>query len=132
MTDVGGRCPDCAPRRRLPQFEVGPLYLLRGAAAALVAGAALGLAWGLLLPGGYGFFGLFIGAGVGFGVGETVSLATNRKSGPALQVTAVLGVLLAYIIRNLLSVETVLPAGDLYGYITVAVGMIVATGRLRF
>jgi hypothetical protein len=116
----------------LPQFEVGPLYLLRGAGAALAAGAALGLAWGLLLPGGYGFFGLFIGAGVGYGVGETVSLATNRKSGPALQVTAALGVLLAYIIRNLLSVETVLPADDLYGYITVAVGMIVATGRLRF
>jgi len=132
MTDVGGRCPDCAPRRRLPQFEVGPLFLLRGAGAALAAGAALGLAWGLLLPGGYGFFGLFIGAGVGYGVGETVSLATNRKSGPVLQVTAALGVLLAYIIRNLLSVETVLPAGDLYGYITVAVGMIVATGRVRF
>ena len=132
ITDVGGRCPDCAPRRRLPQFEVGPLHLLRGAAAALVAGGVFGLAWGLLLPGDYGFFTILIGAGVGYGVGETVSLATNRKSGPALQIAAGLGVLLAYVIRNLLSVEKVLPAEDLFGYVAAAVGVIVASGRLRF
>ena len=39
MTDVGARCPDCAPRKRLPQFEVGPVYLARGGAAATAAGA---------------------------------------------------------------------------------------------
>lgn len=132
MTDVGGRCPDCAPRRKLPQFEVGPLYLLRGAGAALAAGAVLGALWGLLLPGDYGFFGIFVGAGVGYGIGETVSLATNRKFGAVLQITAAFGVLLAYGVRNLIWVSEVLPTDDLYGYIVLVIAMIVAAGRLRF
>jgi len=133
MTDVGARCPDCAPRKRLPQFEVGPVYLARGGAAATAAGAALGIVWWLLLPGDYGFFiGIFVGVGLGYGVGEAVSLATNRKFGPALQVAAALGVLLAYLVRNLFWVSEVLPSDDLYGYIVVVIAMIVAVGRLRF
>lgn len=132
MTDVGARCPECAPRRRLPQFEVGPLYLLRGAGAAAAGGAALGLAWGLILPGDYGFAGILVGFGLGYGVGETVSLATNRKSAPALQIMAASGVLLAYVIRNLIWASELLPTDDLYGFVVLAIGVIVAAGRLRF
>jgi hypothetical protein len=132
MTDVGGRCPDCAPRRRLPQFEVKPLFLLRGIGAAIAAGAVLGLAWGLLLPGDYGFFTIILGAGVGYGVGESVSLATNRKLAPVLQITAAFGVLLAFAIRNIFWASAVLVVDDLFGYIALVVGIIVAMGRLRF
>jgi len=132
MTDVGARCPDCAPRRRLPQFEVGPIYLLRGIGAAVAAGGALGLAWALILPGQYGLLGILIGAGLGYGIGESVSLATNRKLAPALQVTAICGVGLAYLIRNLIWADGVLVVDDLYGFIVVATAMVVAVGRLRF
>jgi hypothetical protein len=132
MTDVGARCPDCAPRRRLPQFEVGPLYLLRGIGATVSAGGALGLAWGFILPGQYGLLGILIGAGLGYGIGESVSLATNRKLAPALQVIAICGVVLAYIIRNLIWANAVIVTDDLYGFIVVATAMIVAAGRLRF
>ncbi|TMB70668.1 MAG: hypothetical protein E6J43_01375 [Chloroflexi bacterium] len=132
MTDVGARCPDCAPRRRLPQFEVGPLYLLRGAAAALAAGGASGLAWGLFLPGQYGLLGILIGAGLGYGIGESVSLATNRKLAPALQVVAICGVVLAYFIRNLIWANALVVTDDLYGFIVVATAMFMAVGRLRF
>ncbi len=132
MTDVGARCPDCAPRRRLPQFEVGPIYLLRGIGAAVAAGGALGLAWALILPGQYGLLGILIGAGLGYGIGESVSLATNRKLAPALQVTAICGVGLAYLIRNLIWADAVLVVDDLYGLIVVATAMVVAVGRLRF
>jgi len=132
MTDVGARCPDCAPRRRLPQFEVGPLYLLRGSAAAVSAGGALGLAWGFILPGQYGLLGILIGAGLGYGIGESVSLATNRKLAPVLQVIAICGVVLAYIIRNLIWANAVIVTDDLYGFIVVATAMFVAFGRLRF
>lgn len=132
MTDVGARCPDCAPRRRLPQFEVSPLYLVRGAAAAGASGAALGLVWGLVAPGSYGFFGILVGFGLGYAIGETVSLATNRKLAPVLQVTAALGVVLAWVIRNLLWTSELLPSNDLYGYIVLLVGMFVAAGRSRF
>jgi len=132
MTDVGARCPDCAPRRRLPQFEVGPLYLLRGAGAAVAAGGSLGLAWGLILPGQYGLLGILIGAGLGYGIGESVSLATNRKLAPALQVLAICGVVLAYFIRNLIWANALIVTDDLYGFIVVATAMFVAAGRLRF
>jgi hypothetical protein len=132
MTDVGARCPDCAPRRRLPQFELGPVYLLRGLGAAVTAAGVLGLAWGLLLPGDYGFFGILLGLGLGYAAGESVSLATNRKLAPALQVMAALAVLGAYIIRNVLWAEVVIPSNDLYGYLVTAIGMFIAARRLRF
>jgi hypothetical protein len=132
MTDVGGRCPDCAPRRKLPQFEVNPQFLLRGAGAALAAGGALGAAWGLLLPGDYGFLTVILGGGVGYGVGETVSLATNRKLAPVLQIAAAFGVLLAFVTRNLFWASAVVVADDLFGSIALVVGIIVAMGRLRF
>ncbi len=132
MTDVGARCPTCAPARKLPQLEIGPLYLLRGAGAAAVAGAALGALWGWLFPGGFGFFAIFLGIGLGYGVAEPVSLATNRKFGPSLQVVAALGVALAYVVRNLIQVEALLPSGDLSGYLAVGVGIVVAVNRLRF
>lgn len=132
MTDVGARCPDCAPRRRLPQFEVGPLYLARAAAAAAASGSALGLLWGLIAPGSYGFFAILVGFGLGYAVGESVSLATNRKLAPVLQVTAALGVVLAWVIRNLIWTSELLPSDDLYGYLVLLIGMIVAAGRLRF
>ena len=131
MTDVGARCPACAPSRKLPQLELSPLYLLRGFAAAAVAGGALGAVWGLLLPGGFGFFAIFLGLGLGYGVAETVSLSTNRKFGPPLQIAAALGVVLAYVLRNLIFVDAILPTGDLSGYIAVVVGIVVAINRLK-
>jgi hypothetical protein len=132
MTDVGARCPACAPARKLPQFELGPLIVLRAVGAALVAGAALGVAWGALFPGGFGFFAIFVGIGLGYGVAEPVSLATNRKSGTALQAAAAAGVVLAYFVRNLVGRDELLPANDLFGAVIVIVAVIVAANRLRY
>ncbi len=132
MTDVGARCPSCAPARKLPQFEVGPSLLLRAAAAALASGAGLGLLWGALFPGSFGFFGVFLGIGLGYGVGESVSIAANRKSGTALQILAASGVGLAYFVRNLTAEGDFITTNDLAGAIVVIVGVIVAANRLRF
>jgi urea transporter len=131
MTDVGARCPACAPARKLPQFEVGPLYILRGAAAGLLAGAVLGALWALILPGAFGFFSVFIGIGLGYGVAEPISLATNKKSGPVLAVIAGIGVLIAYAVRNVVNGDALFVTNDLYGYIVLVVGAIVAVNRLR-
>jgi hypothetical protein len=132
FTDVGARCPDCAPRRTLPQFEIGPLVLGRAVFAAVVAGALLGGAWGLLLPGGFGFFMIFLGIGIGYGVGESVSWITNRKSGTALQVVAALGVVLAYLVRNLFADDSLVPTNDFGGLLALLAGVIMAISRLRF
>jgi hypothetical protein len=131
FTDVGARCPACAPARKLPQFEIGPLYLLRGAAAALGAGAAVGAVWGALVPGRFGLLGLFLAAVVGYLIAEAVSLATNRKAGTPLQVIAVGGVIAAYLLRNLVLGDELLPADDLLGYVAVIIAGAVAISRLR-
>ena len=132
FTDVGARCPACAPARKLPQFEIGPLYFLRGAAAALAAGAGLGAAWGVLLPGRIGLFGLLLAALLGYLIAEAVGAATNRKSGTPLQVVAAGGAIAAYLIRNLVAGNELLPADDLFGYIAVIVAGAVAISRLRY
>jgi hypothetical protein len=132
MTDVGARCPTCAPRRKLPQFEIGALYLLRGLAAALAAGAALGAFWGLLLQGFLGLITIFLGIGLGYGVAEPVSLATNRKAGTPLQAVAALGVVLAYVTRNLVAGDPIVPTDDLFGYVALIVGVVIAVNRLRY
>jgi hypothetical protein len=132
FTDVGARCPACAPARKLPQFEIGPLYLLRGASAALAAGAGLGVVWGLLLPGRMGFFGLLLGALMGYLIAGAVSGATNRKSGTPLQVAGVGGVIAAYLIHNLVAGNELLPPDDLFGYVAVIIAGAVAINRLRY
>lgn len=131
MTDVGARCPDCAPARKLPQFELGPLMMLRALGASLAAGAVLGAAWGILLPN-IGFFMIFLGIGLGYGIAEPISLATNRRSGTALQVIAVIGVFLAYFVRNIAAGDTLVVTNDFYGFLVVLVGSVTAANRLRF
>jgi hypothetical protein len=132
FTDVGARCPDCAPRKKLPQFEIGPLYGIRAGGAAIGAGAAVGAAWGLLLPNGFGFFMIFFGAGIGWLISEAVSLATNRKSGPVLQTAAVFGVVVAYLVRNVVADFGLFPTDDLGGLIVLIAGVAIAIGRLRY
>lgn len=132
FTDVGARCPACAPARKLPQFEIGPLYLLRAAAAAAAAGAGLGAVWGALLPGRIGFFGIFLAAFIGYLIAEAVSAATNRKSGTPLQVIAAASAIGAYLVRNLVIGDGILPSDDFFGYIAVIVAGAVAIGRLRY
>ena len=133
-TPVGARCRDCAQLRRLPTYQVPASYILRGIGAAGAAGAAIGGLWGLLVRqggGGYGFFVFFLALGIGYGVGEAVSRATNRKRGAALQGVAAAGVVLAYLVRNLVAGSGLIPNNDFYGYILVGIAIIVAIGRLR-
>lgn len=132
MTDVGARCPTCAPSRKLPQFEISPAYILRALAAAGAAGAAVGFLWGALLPGAFGFFIIFVGIGLGYAIAEPVSWATDRKAGTALQIVAATGVVIAYAVRSLITYDTVFPTDDLSGYIALIVGAIVAVNRLRY
>ena len=135
-TPVGTRCRECAQVRRIPTYNTSPVVLARGASAALVTGAAIGVAWGIFNPITYFFFGVIAGIAVGYGVGEIVSLATNRKAGPPLQAIAVAGVGVAYLARMLF----LFTAGDwifedlrvdLGGLIAVGIAAFVAAGRLR-
>ena len=138
-TPVGARCRECAKIRRLPTYQISPVYLLRGLAAALAAGAAVGGLWGLLIPFSSSFFfGLLLGLGLGYAVGEGVSLATNRKVGLPLQVFAAGGVVVAYLVRSAILASAFkhialidIVTNDVLGYIVVILGVVIAVGRVR-
>ncbi|MEO8458039.1 MAG: hypothetical protein ABI559_09520, partial [Chloroflexota bacterium] len=132
FTDVGARCPTCAPRRKLPQLELNPIYFARGVGASLVSGAIVGALWGLIVPNPYGLIAAFIGAAIGYAVGESVSLATNRKAGTVLQAIAAVGAVLAYFTRNVVAGYGILPSGDTWGLVAAAVAVFISIGRVKF
>jgi len=129
QTPVGARCRDCANLRTLPTFDVSPVYFARGQAAALGSGIVVGLIWAFLIPPFFGLFAIiFIGLGLGWAVSESVSLATNRKRGLGLQVSAVMGVMLAFLVHEFLS-----PADFAVGFnlIAAGIGAFFAASRLK-
>jgi hypothetical protein len=134
QTPVGARCRECAHLRRIPTYDVATRFLLRGVAAAAAVGALAGLLWHVILPQrvtGIVYVALFFALGLGYAVGEAVSWATNRKRGAVLQGVAASGVVVAYLVRNLLQGSGLITANDVFGWVTVGIGIVVAIGRLR-
>jgi hypothetical protein len=135
QTPVGARCRECANVRRIPTYNIGKGYLVRASLAGAAAGVALGIVWAIFNPITFFFFGLIAGLAIGYGCGELVSLATNRKAGPPLQAIAVGGVIIAYLVRLALlfafdwNFETL--RFDLGGLVALGVGCMIAAGRLR-
>jgi hypothetical protein len=110
--------------------------LWRAAGAAIVGGAAIGVAWAFFNLVTYYFFGLLAGVAIGYALGEIVSLATNRKSGPPLQAMAVGGIAVAWGVR----VAMLFVLGDfelddlrldIEGLIAAGIACFIAAGRLR-
>lgn len=131
QTPVGARCRDCAQLRRPPMYTVGPGSAARLAGAAVGLGVAIGLAWGLLLPGGFGFFVLFLGGFAGYGMANLMDRASGRKRGPWVQGAAVAGVVIAYLVRNVVAFDALIVPNDLWGLLFVAIASAVAWNQLR-
>src|SRR5215213_404540 len=93
QTPVGARCRACARLRRLPVYDVGPRFLLRGVAAGLAAATAGSLLLHVLPNFGW-FISLIIGGLFGTVVAGAVSLATKYKRGNSLGWTTVVTIFL--------------------------------------
>jgi hypothetical protein len=130
QTPVGARCRECANVSRLPTFNVTPAYFARGMTAAIVSGAAIGAFWAFITDGTSfgGFFIFFIGLGIGWAISEAVSLATNRKRGLGLQICAVLGVGLAYLLYEALGPGTAIHA---FSLLAAGIGAVFGASRLK-
>ncbi|MCH8827040.1 MAG: B-box zinc finger protein [Chloroflexi bacterium] len=91
QTPVGARCPTCARATRIPTYNVPPVFMARGIAAGVVTALALGVAFIfvnnvlLLVPFLFPYLHIAVVAGIGYVVGEAVSLSVNRKKGRTLK-----------------------------------------------
>ena len=123
QTPVGSRCPDCARVTRHPTFDVQPSYYLRASLSGGVVGVVGGVIWALSL--GVPFLPWLVAIGVGYFVGEAVSLASNRKRGTGLAVTAGASVALAALVMLLMAGFYILLL------LGVALAMYIAVSRVR-
>ena len=133
QTPVGARCADCAKLYKLPTYRVSTKYYLRAIGAATGMAVVCGVIWWVVMkfvP--FIFLSLLLAAGVGYAIGEVVSLSVNRKRGRGLATIAGLGVALSY------GVSILLPWGIPLGLfnivldlVALAIGIFVAVTRLR-
>jgi hypothetical protein len=130
QTPVGARCPVCANLKRVPTYQLGGKYYLRGALAAAGMALAGGFLWWLIrmfVPFS-GFFNFIIAGALGYGIGEGISLATNRKAGGPLAVMGGLAVAVAFFIAHIGIWMGMFHPFDL---IALIVGIIAAVAVLR-
>ncbi len=135
QTPVGARCPDCARQYKLPTYRVSSGYYLRAVGAAVGMGAVCGLAWGVianLIRGFIPFILSFVIAGiVGWGIGEVVGLAVNRKRGRGLATVGGAAVVLAYLVKVFVFGLPPLGLVLLIDLAALAVGVYTAVSRLK-
>ena len=134
QTPVGAKCPDCANLRGLPTFELGIVTLARAAGAGVLLAVATGSIWGLM------FFDLFripflpwiAVVGIGYLIGEGISVSTNRRRGKYLQYIAGGGVVLSYVVAGFVSpLVFVFTIPNIFFLLMLGVGAYIAASRVR-
>ncbi len=136
QTPVGARCPDCARLYKLPTFKVTTQYYLRAVGTALGMAIVCGLVWGVvlgLMP--FFYLNFLLAAGVGYAIGEVVSLSVNRKRGTGLAIVAGTAVAISYLVSLLSPWGPALVLFSLrflvIDLLALALGIFVAVTRLR-
>ena len=136
QTPVGARCLDCAKLYKLPTFRVTTQYYLRAVGTAVGMAIVCGLMWGLII----GLFRIFylnllLAPGVGYAIGEVVSLSVNRKRGTRLAIIAGTAVAISYLVSLLSPWGPTLVLFSLrflvIDLLALALGIFVAVTRLR-
>jgi len=127
QTLVGPRCPNCANLKRLPTYEISLRQYLIAVGVGVGVAAAAGFVWALIWNAiHFLFLSLLIAAGIGYAIGEVISLSTNRKRGPGLQVIAGISVVVSFAVYYLF-----VPWFSFYTIIGLALGIVIAVARLR-
>jgi hypothetical protein len=137
QTPVGSRCRECAHLYKLPTYRVSGQYYLRATGTALGLAIAIGFLWGFietLIP--IYIFSLIIAGGIGWVIGEVVSLSVNRKRGTWLAVIGGAGMVVCYLMSYTVDV---IKSGffgfaiyqSAYSVVGLAIGVYFAVNRLR-
>lgn len=138
-TPVGTKCPDCARQRGRAVGGPKPIFYARAVGAGLAAGLLGGILLGIvgrMIP----FGGFFLALFLGIGVGEIISRAARRNTGPGLQAIAGGSAALAFLIAGYFTGIPIIGIngfnGLIYGsvnplrWLLALVGIYLATSRL--
>ncbi len=133
QTPVGARCPDCAKLYKLPTYRVPAVFYLRATGTALGMAIVSGIVWGVidnLVP--FFYLNLILAAGVGYAIGEVVSLSVNRKSSRGLATVAGVAVVISYLV-NIFSFGglPLSPFRIIFDLVSIGLGIYVAVKRIR-
>ena len=135
-TPVGAKCQDCAGLSQLPTYYVSTKYYLRAVVTGLVIAIICGLVWSVVMGFAPIYLNLLLAPGVGYAIGEVVSLSVNRKRGTGLAVIAGIAVVISYLVSivtgALFSQGFALGLFHIiFDLIAIALGIFVAVIRLR-
>jgi len=136
QTPVGMRCRACANLRRLPQYEIPALLLVRATAGGLISSF---LAWSIVSYVAYLRF--FLSIFVGLAVAAVMSSQAKQRDNRALEIAAAANVVLGFFaaeivvlqipFADLLAGATSSPAFMLSLGIPIAIACTVAVVKLR-
>jgi len=137
QTPVGARCPDCAKLYKLPTYRISTKYYLIAIGTGLGMATACGAIWGLIESlVHFLYLSLLLAPGVGYAIGEVVSLSVNRKRGTGLAIVGGAAVVISYLVSLLFSI--LFHWGLSFGLfniilalVALALGIFVAVTRLR-
>ncbi|MDD4859100.1 MAG: hypothetical protein PHR56_02725 [Dehalococcoidales bacterium] len=131
QTPVGARCPACARLYKLPTYRVSPVHYLKASGVAVITGIIGGVVWWVantIMP---LYLGLILAAGIGYGIGELVTLSVNKKRGTGLAIIAGAGVIISYA----MTIVFAGPPSGLFSIIldlvAIGIGIFTAVNRVR-
>jgi hypothetical protein len=122
-TPVGGKCPDCVRHHGRTVAGPRPIYYVRAAGAGLGAALIGGVLLGQLAAA-LRFGGLLLVIFFGLAIGEIVSRAAGRNTGPAFQAISGISAALAFLMAGYFTGRPVL-------IVFALVGIYLASMRLK-
>ena len=126
---VGIRCRECGKAVRMPTFDVQPAYYARAIGAAIAIALCGGILWSVFIAifGAIPYLPGLAAVGLGYGAGELLSLAVNRKRSKGLAWIAGSTVGGAFLITRMI----VGPFFGPFGLLLIIAGVFVAVQRVR-
>ena len=123
-TPTGIKCKNCANLKKIPTFEITPVYFIRGIISIMITLTLFTI--GLYFLNSYIISGVFINLlaiiVLGFLIGQTLSFSVNYKRGKFLKLIAIIsfitGIILIIVINKLLLINLF----SIYGAASIIIG----------
>ena len=136
QTPVGARCRICANLQKSPVATLSLRRLILTLLTTVVLSAVIGTLWGYFLPGirSVLFLPIIVSLGVGYVIGESISIVSNRKRTKLLVWMAGAATIFAFVISSLIFTfgrESQILSWGIMELFTVGLSVYLAVTRIR-